>query len=101
MGGAHGHGHPLYYAVHSPVHRLGGHVKIIALLAFMIMVVATPALWYGAFAGYLVVLIMVVAVSPGCLRPTCSRGWSWSCRSSSSRYYCLSWRWVRARRSLV
>ena len=67
MGGAHGHGHPLYYAAHSPVHRLAGHVKIIALLAFMIIVVATPALWYGAFAGYLVVLIMVVG-SPGCLR---------------------------------
>jgi cobalt/nickel transport system permease protein len=63
MDGAHGHGHPLYYAVHSPVHRLAGHIKIIALLAFMIMVVATPALWYAAFAGYLVVLIMVVGIS--------------------------------------
>ena len=63
MGGAHGHGHPLYYAVHSPVHGLAGHIKIIALLAFMIMVVATPALWYGAFAGYLVVLIMVLGIS--------------------------------------
>jgi cobalt/nickel transport system permease protein len=29
----------------------------------MIMVVATPALWYAAFAGYLVVLIMVVGIS--------------------------------------
>ena len=63
MGSAHGHGHALYYAVHSPVHRLAGHTKIIALLAFMIMVVATPALWYWAFAGYLVVLIMVVGIS--------------------------------------
>jgi len=63
MGGAHGHGHALYYAAHSPVHRLAGHVKIIALLGFMIVVVATPAQWYAAFAGYLGVLIAVVALS--------------------------------------
>jgi cobalt/nickel transport system permease protein len=42
MGGAHGHGHALYYSAYSPVHRLAGHVKILALLGLMIVVVATP-----------------------------------------------------------
>jgi cobalt/nickel transport system permease protein len=63
MGGGHGHGHTLYYATRSPVHRLPGHVKILALLGFMIMVVATPGQWYAAFAGYLAVLLGVVALS--------------------------------------
>ncbi len=63
MGGAHGHGHTLYYAVASPVHRLAGHLKILALLGFMIVVVATPGEWYAIFAGYLGVLLIVVALS--------------------------------------
>jgi cobalt/nickel transport system permease protein len=63
MGSAKGHGHALYYAVDSHVHRLAGHLKILALLGFMIVVVATPGQWYAAFAGYLAVLIVVVALS--------------------------------------
>ena len=63
MGGAHGHGHTLYYAVASPVHRLAGHLKILALLGFMIVVVATPGEWYAIFAGYFGVLLIVVALS--------------------------------------
>jgi cobalt/nickel transport system permease protein len=63
MGGAHGHGHTLYYAVASPVHRLAGHLKILALLGFMIVVVATPGEWYAIFAGYFGLLLIVVALS--------------------------------------
>jgi cobalt/nickel transport system permease protein len=72
MGGGHGHGHALYYAAASPLHRAAGHVKILALLGFMIIVVATPGHWYAVFAGYLVALLVVVAVSrvpPGHLLP--------------------------------
>jgi cobalt/nickel transport system permease protein len=63
MGSAQGHGHTLYYATDSALHRVAGHVKIIALLLFMIVVVATPGHWYVAFAGYLGVLIIAVVVS--------------------------------------
>jgi cobalt/nickel transport system permease protein len=63
MGGAHGHGHALYYSAYSPVHRLAGHVKILALVGLMIVVVATPGQWYAAFAGYLGGLLVVIALS--------------------------------------
>lgn len=58
-----GHGHALYYATESPVHRLPGHVKIIGLLLLMIIVVATPGHWYGLFAGYLLLLSIAVGIS--------------------------------------
>ena len=64
MGGAHGHGHALYLRVLTR-HRLAGHVKILALLGLMIVVVATPGQWYAAFAGYLGGLLVVIALS-GC-----------------------------------
>jgi cobalt/nickel transport system permease protein len=63
MGGAHGHGHALYYSAYSPVHRLAGHVKILALVGLMIVVVATPGQWYAAFASYLGGLLVVIALS--------------------------------------
>ena len=63
MGGVHGHGHALYYSAYSPVHRLAGHVKILALVGLMIVVVATPGQWYAAFAGYLGGLLVVIALS--------------------------------------
>jgi cobalt/nickel transport system permease protein len=58
-----GHGHKLHYHGHSPVHRAPAHVKVLALLGFMLLVVATPADRLPAFAGYLAVLVGVVAVS--------------------------------------
>jgi cobalt/nickel transport system permease protein len=58
-----GHGHKLHYHGHSPVHRAPAHLKIAALLAFMLLVVATPKDWFWAYAGFLVVLLAVVAVS--------------------------------------
>ena len=72
MGGAHGHGHALYYATDSPLHRAPGQVKIVALLLFMIIVVATPSHWYAAFAGYFALVLVAVGVSrvpPGYLLP--------------------------------
>lgn len=58
-----GHGHRLHFPGHSPIHRLPGQVKILALLGFMLVVVATPGPWYLVFAGYLGLLLVVVAVS--------------------------------------
>jgi cobalt/nickel transport system permease protein len=58
-----GHGHKLHYHGHSPVHRAPAHLKILALLAFMVVVVATPRDWYAAYVVYLLALVVVVGVS--------------------------------------
>ncbi len=58
-----GHGHRLHYHGHSPMHRAPAHVKIAALLGFMLLVVATPRDWFWAYAGFLAVLLAVVAAS--------------------------------------
>lgn len=58
-----GHGHKLHYHGHSPVHRAPAHLKVLALLAFTITVVATPRDAYPVFAGYAALLAVVVAVS--------------------------------------
>jgi cobalt/nickel transport system permease protein len=58
-----GHGHKLHFHGHSVVHRTPAHLKILALLAFMIVVVATPRDWYAAFGAYLAVLVVVIGVS--------------------------------------
>jgi cobalt/nickel transport system permease protein len=39
------------------------HLKILALLGFVLVVVATPKDWFGAYAAFLLVLAAVVAVS--------------------------------------
>ena len=58
-----GHGHKLHYHGHSPVHRAPAHLKVLALLVFVVVVVATPKDWYPAYAGYLLLLVGVIAVS--------------------------------------
>ena len=58
-----GHGHRLHFHGHSPVHRAPAHLKILTLVGFMLVVVATPREWYPMFGGYLVLLLGVVAVS--------------------------------------
>ena len=58
-----GHGHKLHYHGHSPVHRAQPHHKLLALLAFVVVVVATPREWYAAYGVYLAVLGVVVVVS--------------------------------------
>lgn len=58
-----GHGHRLHFHGHSPLHRAPAHLKVLALLGFVLVVVATPADWFAAFGAYLAVLMGVVAVS--------------------------------------
>ncbi len=61
MGGA--HGHQLHFHAHSPLHRAPAHLKLVALLVFMVTVVATPREWFPVYGGYLALLIAVIAVS--------------------------------------
>jgi cobalt/nickel transport system permease protein len=58
-----GHGHRLHFHGHSRIHRAQPHHKILALLAFVLVVVATPREWYAGFAAHLVVLGAVIALS--------------------------------------
>jgi cobalt/nickel transport system permease protein len=58
-----GHGHKLHYHGHSRVHRFPAHLKVLLLLAFTLVVVATPRDWYPVFGGYLFVLVVVIGVS--------------------------------------
>ena len=58
-----GHGHRLHFHGHSPIHRAPAHLKLLALLAFVLLVVATPRDWYAAFAGHLAVVIGVVLLA--------------------------------------
>jgi cobalt/nickel transport system permease protein len=45
------------------VHRAPAHQKILALLAFMLVVVATPREWYPVFGLYLLLVVAVIAIS--------------------------------------
>lgn len=58
-----GHGHHLHFHGHSPVHRMPAHLKLLSLLSFVVLVVATPREQYWAFGVYATLLAGVVAVS--------------------------------------
>jgi cobalt/nickel transport system permease protein len=58
-----GHGHKLHFHGHSPVHRAPAHLKVAALLAFALVVVATPREWFPVFGAYLLLLLGVIALS--------------------------------------
>ncbi len=58
-----GHGHKLHFHGHSAGHRAPAHLKILALVGFMLLVVATPREWWPAFAAYAVVVLGVIATS--------------------------------------
>ncbi len=58
-----GHGHRLHYHGHSAIHRAQPHHKLLALLGYVLVVVATPNDRYWLFACYLAVLAGVVLVS--------------------------------------
>jgi cobalt/nickel transport system permease protein len=58
-----GHGHRLHYHGHSVVHRAPAHLKILTLVGFMLVVVATPREWYPVFGGYFLLLLGVIAMS--------------------------------------
>jgi len=57
------HGHKLHFHAHSPVHTAPAHLKVLALLGFVLVVVATPRDWFPAYAVYLAVIAAVVALS--------------------------------------
>ena len=58
-----GHGRRLHFHGHSVVHRADPAAKLVALLSFVLLVVATPNDWYPAFAAYLGVVVVAVVVS--------------------------------------
>ncbi len=58
-----GHGHRLHFHGHSRIHRAPAHLKIVALVGFVLVVVATPREWFPVYAGYLAVILTVIAVS--------------------------------------
>ena len=55
----HGHdvGERLYIHRHSVVHSLPSHVKIVAVLFFVLVVVSTPITYWPAFIGFLTLVI--------------------------------------------
>jgi cobalt/nickel transport system permease protein len=65
--GGHRHGHDvgeqLYVHRHTPVHLLAPEVKIVALVAFIFVVVATPVRQVWAFGVYLTILVAIAAVA--------------------------------------
>ncbi len=65
MGGAHRHGASgaLYLHGHSPVHRMPAHVKIVALVLFLLLVVTTPREQWWAYGAYLALLAFVAALA--------------------------------------
>ncbi len=58
-----GHAHLLYRHGDSFVHRLPAQVKLVSLLAFVLVVVATPAGRYWAFGAYAALLAAVALVA--------------------------------------
>jgi cobalt/nickel transport system permease protein len=64
---AHRHGHDvgeqLYVHRHTPIHLLPAAVKIVALVSFIFIVVATPVQQMWAFVGYLVMLVVIAGLA--------------------------------------
>lgn len=58
-----GHGHRLFFHGHSVVHRAPAHLKLLTLVGFMLLVVATPRSWHAAYVVEAIVLLAVVALS--------------------------------------
>lgn len=56
------HAHPLPLDRDSPVHRLPPEVKIVAMLAFTLIVVATPRTELWAFGGYATLVVVIAAI---------------------------------------
>lgn len=58
-----GHAHRMHLPGDSPVHRLPAHVELLALLGFVLVVVATPREQVWAFAAYALMLVAVARVA--------------------------------------
>ena len=61
----HGHdpGERLYVHGHTPIHRLPAEVKVVAMVAFIFTVIATPPSQFWAFGVYALLLVAVAAVA--------------------------------------
>jgi cobalt/nickel transport system permease protein len=55
--------HSLFLPRDTPVHALPPHTKIVALLAFVLVVVATPRTAFWAFGVYALLLVLVAAIA--------------------------------------
>ena len=67
-----GHGHRVHYHGHSPLHRARPERKVLGVVAFMLVVVATPHPWWpllGVYAALVVVGVVVSRVPVGYLAP--------------------------------
>lgn len=66
---AHGHHHGhdvgerLYIHRHSPIHDIPPHYKILALLSFLVICVATPIQNYYAFIGFALLIFTLLAMA--------------------------------------
>jgi cobalt/nickel transport system permease protein len=58
-----GHAHGLYVHSHSSVHRMPPQCKVVATLAFVVAVVATPRAAFWAFASYVLLLLIVARLA--------------------------------------
>jgi cobalt/nickel transport system permease protein len=58
-----GHGHHLHFHGHSAVHRLPAHLKLVALVAFVLTVVLTPRTAFPAYAVYLALVLVAQRAS--------------------------------------
>lgn len=56
-------GERLYIHRHSLVHDLPGHIKLLAFLTFMVIVVLTPIRQWHSFVGYFLIIGLVVTLS--------------------------------------
>ncbi|MFL6130705.1 MAG: cobalt ECF transporter T component CbiQ [Mycobacteriales bacterium] len=68
-----GHAHAGYVRRDSPVHRLPPECKLLAAVAFVLVVVSTPRTWYPAFGGYALLLAGVAAAAGVPLRTVLRR----------------------------
>ena len=71
----HGHdfGERLVLHRHTPVHALEPQVKIVAMLGFIVVAVATPITWWPAFVAYGVLVFGVIALAQLPLRVVFAR----------------------------
>ena len=58
-----GHGHALHYHGHSPLHRAPAHLKVVGLVVFMLVVVATPRDAYAVHGLYALLLVGAVVLA--------------------------------------
>jgi cobalt/nickel transport system permease protein len=58
-----GHAHPLFLDRPSPIYRIPSEVKIVAMVAYTVVVVITPREHLWAFGAYLLLLVPVVVAA--------------------------------------